>query len=131
MEVLNVVAAVFRRGETVLACRRSPDRASGGLWEFPGGKLEAGEAPRAALEREIAEELGVAVRVGRLLNSARTEVGPLEINLMCFEVSAFSTPTSSSDHDSLRWVTVTEAQALTWAAPDRPMVALLDYYLKV
>lgn len=64
---LRVVAAVVRRGDTILVTRR-PDRpGKPGQWEFPGGKVEAGEAEPAALAREIREELGCDVTVGPLL----------------------------------------------------------------
>jgi 8-oxo-dGTP diphosphatase len=60
-----VVAALVQEGDKVLVTKRRADHAMGGLWEFPGGKVEAGENPRAALAREMREELGVEVRVGR------------------------------------------------------------------
>jgi 8-oxo-dGTP diphosphatase len=66
-ERLRVVAAVVRRGDAILVTRR-PDRPGRpGQWEFPGGKVEAGEGDADALAREIREELGCAVEVGRLL----------------------------------------------------------------
>lgn len=61
-----VVAALIRRGEQILISRRRPDQPMPLLWEFPGGKVEPGEAPVAALEREVREELGCEVRVGRI-----------------------------------------------------------------
>lgn len=61
-----VVAALIRRGEQVLISRRRPDQPMPLLWEFPGGKVEPGEAPVEALEREVREELGCQVRVGRI-----------------------------------------------------------------
>lgn len=67
MERIHVVAAVVRRGDAVLVTRR-PDRPGRpGQWEFPGGKVEPGERDAEALSREIREELGCAVEVGRLL----------------------------------------------------------------
>jgi len=130
VRTLNVVAAVFRQDDKVLACRRTRGRVSAGLWEFPGGKVEVGEIPREALSREIREELAVEVVVGDLLNQSLTAVGELSINLACFEVSSFSRPPEkSTDHDELRWVTAIEAQALPWAQPDLPMVGRLPEYL--
>lgn len=64
---MSVVAAVVRRGDAILVTRR-PDRPGRpGQWEFPGGKVEPGEAEPAALRRELCEELGCEVEVGRLL----------------------------------------------------------------
>ena len=64
-----VVAAVIesRRGEVLLARRPEHHKIAGGLWEFPGGKVEAGEEPTASLRREIREELGVEIRTGSLV----------------------------------------------------------------
>ncbi|HEX7489301.1 MAG TPA: NUDIX domain-containing protein, partial [Anaeromyxobacteraceae bacterium] len=67
MRQVRVVAAVVRRGASILISRRRDDAERGGLWEFPGGKVEAGEAEPDALRREIREELGCGVEVGRLV----------------------------------------------------------------
>lgn len=61
-----VVAALIRRGGTVLVSQRRADQPMPLLWEFPGGKVEAGESPTDALIREIREELGCEIRVGRI-----------------------------------------------------------------
>ena len=64
--MLVVVAAVLERGGRVMLCQRLPDVHSALKWEFPGGKLEPGESPEAALARELREELGIRVAVGRV-----------------------------------------------------------------
>ena len=56
--MLHVAAAIIRRGNEILICQRGPGGGCGGLWEFPGGKLEPGEEPGAAAARELAEETG-------------------------------------------------------------------------
>ena len=65
--MIAVVAGVVRRGERLLLCQRPEGKRFGMLWEFPGGKIEAGESPEAALERELREELHVETRTGRVL----------------------------------------------------------------
>lgn len=67
ISVTPVAAAVVRRGERFLLAQRLPDRMLAGQWEFPGGKLEAGETPEAALRRELREELGIEARIERPL----------------------------------------------------------------
>lgn len=81
MKRLRVVAAVVRRGDAILITRR-PDRGGErGQWEFPGGKVEAGESEPDALRREISEELGCALAVGALLLRHQHRYPDLEVDL--------------------------------------------------
>ena len=79
MDITRVAAAVVLRADgTVLLAQRPPGKAYAGYWEFPGGKLEPGETPRQALDRELAEELGLTVRraaISRSISSAATATG--------------------------------------------------------
>jgi 8-oxo-dGTP diphosphatase len=123
---LEVVAAVIVDGGEVLACRRAPHTSSAGLWEFPGGKVEAGEAPRDALVREIREELGVDVAIDGELTTDTTAVGGRLIRLACYRARLLAPrPSASTDHDRLLWVSTAELGRLEWAAPDLPAVRLL------
>jgi 8-oxo-dGTP diphosphatase len=60
----HVVAGILERDDLILICRRRADQSHALQWEFPGGKVEAGESPEAALARELGEELGIAARIG-------------------------------------------------------------------
>ena len=71
--MIAVVAGVVRREGRVLLCQRPEGKRFGLLWEFPGGKVEAGESPEAALERELREELAVQARTGRVLDVLRLD----------------------------------------------------------
>lgn len=127
MQPLVVVAAVVRDGDRVLACRRAPGKDAAGRWEFPGGKVEAGESPEAALAREIAEELGVRIHVGALLDRTVTaRAGGRAIDLACFDCRLDGdAPVASTDHDELRWLPVEGLGALDWAEADLAAVAVL------
>jgi 8-oxo-dGTP diphosphatase len=76
-----VVAAVIRRGESILVTRRKHDAERGGQWEFPGGKVEPGESEPAALAREIHEELDCDVQVGAYLTRNVHRYPDLEVEL--------------------------------------------------
>ncbi|MET3568305.1 8-oxo-dGTP diphosphatase [Leifsonia sp. 563] len=127
MQPLVVVAAVVRDGDRVLACRRAPGKDAAGRWEFPGGKVESGESPEAALAREIAEELGVRIHVGALLDRTVTaRAGGRAIDLACFDCRLDAdAPVASTDHDELRWMPVERLGELDWAEADLAAVAVL------
>ncbi|HEY8280946.1 MAG TPA: (deoxy)nucleoside triphosphate pyrophosphohydrolase [Leifsonia sp.] len=127
MEPLIVVAAVIRDGDRILACRRAPGKDAAGRWEFPGGKIEPGETPEAALARELREELGVDAQVGPLLDRTTTRAGGRRIDLACYAVAVIGDrPTRSTDHDELRWLSVRELRTVDWADADLPAVAILE-----
>ena len=81
--VVRVVAAVVARGDRALLCRRPAHKRHGGLWEFPGGKREAGESDADAVRRELREELGVTVQaVGREELVVADPGSPFELSLI-------------------------------------------------
>ncbi|HSJ13125.1 MAG TPA: NUDIX domain-containing protein [Longimicrobiales bacterium] len=117
---IPVLAAVIRRGERYLLCRRPAHKRHGGLWEFPGGKLEPGETHAAAARRELAEELGVvAERAGDVAWSVRDPGSVFRIEFV--PVSAAGEP-QPLEHSALTWVTLAEALALPLAPSDRRFV---------
>lgn len=121
--VIEVVAAVIEHDGLILACRRRPEKAAGGKWEFPGGKLEQGETHGQALVREIQEELGAAIEVTTALRTDDTVVGGNVIRLVCLRAQLLGQPpTQSLDHDELRWVSRADLPDLDWASPDLPAV---------
>jgi 8-oxo-dGTP diphosphatase len=116
--VIVVAAAVVRGGRVLAAHRRVPVG-----WEFPGGKVDAGETDHAALRRECQEELGVDVRVGPLLG--RTPIGAeVELRLYLAAVVA-GEPAPLLDHDELRWFAISELDELPWLPADRALLGNL------
>ena len=125
---LVVGAAVVRDGR-VLACRRTSPPEAAGRWEFPGGKVEAGESPEEALVRELAEELRVEVTVSGWLDgvAAIGDTHQLRVALAAVVDGAEPDPV---EHDATRWLGARELDEVDWLEPDRPFLAGLAAYLE-
>jgi 8-oxo-dGTP diphosphatase len=117
---IPVLAAVISRAGRWLLCRRPAHKRHGGLWEFPGGKLEPGESSEDAARRELLEELAVAVvSVGDVIYAARDAGSAFVIHFTHVAISGEPQPL---EHDEIRWVTPGEAHALPLAPADEAFV---------
>lgn len=126
---LVVGGAVLREGR-VLGARRSSPPELAGRWELPGGKVEPGEPPAAALERELAEELGVAVEVtGWLAGESPVREG-LVLRVATCRLLGEDEP-DPEEHAELRWLAAEELAEVDWLDPDRPFLAELRHLLLV
>ncbi len=122
--MLEVVCGIIKNslGE-ILACRRGLERHLGGLWEFPGGKVDAGELPEAALARELHEELGIGVRVGKPLSAiVEWTDGAVSIRLRGFFCEIMQGEPHAHEHEEIRWCEPSELLDLDWAEADVPLV---------
>ncbi|MEE4543450.1 (deoxy)nucleoside triphosphate pyrophosphohydrolase [Streptomyces sp. V4-01] len=117
-----VVGGILVRGGRLLAARRTAPAETAGRWEFPGGKAEPGEDERAALVRELREELGVEVRPLVRVPGEWPLTAGFVLRVWTAELLR-GVPEPLEDHDELRWVTPQEAAALPWLDPDRPALA--------
>jgi 8-oxo-dGTP diphosphatase len=126
MRRVLVVAAVVRRGAEILISRRHADAARGGQWEFPGGKVEPGEAEEDALRREIREELGCDVEVGPLLVRHRHQYPDLEVELA---FHACRLPPGAEPRPlgvaGLEWARAEALEGYDFCEADRPVLAAL------
>jgi 8-oxo-dGTP diphosphatase len=98
----------------ILITQRRPDQAHGGKWEFPGGKVEPGEAPVAALERELAEEIGVTVAVGRIWDVLFHAYPEFDLVMLVYVCRIITTSPGASGGGAPRAVEVAD---LAWVAP--------------
>ena len=110
-------------GGRVLACRRPEGKHLGGLWEFPGGKVEPGESPEAALVRELCEELGIETEVTGALTPVVWDYVRGPIRLIPFFCRIVSGTPQPHEHDALEWVDAAGCDRLHWAAADGPILA--------
>ncbi|UFH48523.1 Nudix family hydrolase [Pseudomonas sp. KNUC1026] len=124
MKRIHVVAAVIR-GEDgrILIARRSDAQHQGGLWEFPGGKLEAGEVPRDGLARELREELGIEVVEARPLITIPHDYPDKQVLLDVWEVTAFSGQPHGVEGQPLAWVSPRALGDYDFPAANEPIIA--------
>ena len=114
----------MRDGDRYLVCRRPAHKRHGGLWEFPGGKLEPGESLLEAARREIREELGVDVRdVGKMMLAVADRGSPFVIEFV--PVTIVGEP-QCLEHSELAWVELCELRGLELAPSDRAFAEFLD-----
>ena len=105
-----------------LACRRPQNKHLGGLWEFPGGKVDPGEAPEAALARELKEELEIEVEVGERLAEVRWKYDTATIRLIPFFCRIRSGEPVPVEHTEIRWCAPHAFAELDWAPADLPVL---------
>lgn len=133
MKRIHVVAAVIRGHDgRILIARRADTQHQGGLWEFPGGKVEEGEAARLALGRELQEELGIGIEAARPLIKIQHDYPDKHVLLDVWEVTAFSGEPHGAEGQPLAWVTPRELPDYEFPAANQPIVAaarLPDQYL--
>jgi 8-oxo-dGTP diphosphatase len=122
-----VVGAAITDGTRVLAARRRSPAHLAGHWEFPGGKVEAGESEYAALVRECDEELGVIVAPGPLLGRAPID-DTRELAVYLARLVR-GTPSAGADHDGVRWLPADALDDLPWLDADRPFLKAVCSHL--
>ncbi len=126
--LLVVAAALIDRHGRVLVQQRPPGKPMAGLWEFPGGKVDPGEVPEAALARELAEELGVTLDVARLrpLTFASEPLGEHHLMLLLYTLREWEGEPEPRHASALRWMKPVELRALAMPPADLPFIAVLE-----
>lgn len=121
--MIDVVCGVIEDGGgRFLACLRPDGKHLAGRWEFPGGKVDPGETPEAALVRELREELGVEVSVGHPLDPVRWSDDRVEIRLLPFPCTIIAGRLQPIEHEELRWCAPEDFASLLWAGADLPVL---------
>jgi 8-oxo-dGTP diphosphatase len=126
--LLIVAAAALIDADGRVLVQQRAEGAMAGLWEFPGGKLEAGETPEAALVRELAEELGIDVEAACLAPAAFAcaELGERQLLLLLFVLRKWRGVPRAIAAADLKWVRPIELHALAMPPADRPLIGLLE-----
>ena len=127
MKTINVAAAIIHRGNREFLCTQRGYGEYEGWWEFPGGKIEPGESPEAALRREIMEELGVEIAVGELLCTVEYDYPAFHLRMHCFMCRIAGGEIDLREHKSARWLTAETLDSVEWLPAD---VEVVDKLLK-
>ena len=121
MKTIEVAAAIIRRGERIFATQRGNGRWKD-WWEFPGGKMESGETPSQALEREIREELDADVRVYKELCTVEWDYPEFHLKMHCFMCLFLSESLHLLEHEAARWLSADELGSVRWLPPDEQIL---------
>ena len=128
---LVVACALVDADKRILLAQRPAGKTLAGLWEFPGGKVEPGEAPEAALARELHEELGIHVAEDALVPAcfASAPNGGAHMILLLYVCREWQGEPQPLDANGLKWLTPMEMDPAEMPPADQPLIALLDALL--
>lgn len=124
MKTIEVVAAIIVRDGKIFATRRGYGKWQG-WWEFPGGKIEAGESPEDALVREIREELDAEIAVGDLVETVEWDYPDFHLTMHCFLCSLLSESVHLNEHEAAAWLTPETLDSVRWLPADEGLVEKL------
>ena len=126
MKTIRVVAAVIKatneKGDPMIfATQRGYGDFKGG-WEFPGGKIEAGETPQEALVREIKEELETEIAVGELIDTVEYDYPSFHLSMDCFWAEIVSGNLVLKEHEAAKWLTRDKLDTVEWLPADVTLI---------
>lgn len=124
MKTIEVVAAIIRDGERIFATQRGYGDWKD-YWEFPGGKIEAGELPEAALIREIREELGAEISVDSYLTTVEYDYPAFHLHMRCYLARVTEGELTLREHEAARWLSRDELDSVPWLPADLTMIELI------
>ena len=121
MKKIKVVAAIIIRDGKVFATQRGYGEWKD-WWEFPGGKIEAGECPQEALVREIREELDAEIKVGELIETVEWDYPAFHLTMHCFVCSLVSESMHLNEHEDSAWLTRETLHSVKWLPADEGLI---------
>ena len=124
--MIAVVAALIVRDGKLLIARRPDGKHMAGRWEFPGGKIEPGESPEAALERELTEELGISAHAGRIYHAIHHSYPEKDILLLFYRCRLLQGEPQAIEEAEVRWIEERELRAFDWAEADGPLIDRIE-----
>lgn len=128
MKTIEVVAAIIRKGDRILATQRGYGDWKD-YWEFPGGKVEPGESPEQALAREIHEELDTEIGVDKYLTTIDWDYPQFHLTMHCFMCSLLQDALHLNEHEAARWLGIHELDSVNWLPADDQLLPLIGQEL--
>ena len=128
MKTVEVVAAIIIKEKHVFATQRGYGDFKG-WWEFPGGKIEAGESPKEALIREIHEELNTEIDVGELLETVEWDYPNFHLKMHCFICSIKRGSLQLNEHSAAAWLNKAKLWSVNWLPADEGLITRLERIL--
>ncbi|MBO7434131.1 MAG: 8-oxo-dGTP diphosphatase MutT [Salinivirgaceae bacterium] len=130
MKQIQVSAAIIHdNAGRIFATQRGYGEMQGG-WEFPGGKIEAGETPEEALKREISEELGTIISVEKLINTIEWDYPTFHLTMHCFWCSLAGGSLTLKEHKAAKWLSANELDSVYWLPADKCLIERLKTIMK-
>lgn len=129
MKQIEVVAAVIRRGNEIFATQRGYGEFKD-WWEFPGGKMEAGESPEEALKREIREELDATIEVGELIQTVEWDYPSFHLTMHCFWCELACEALHLNEHEAAAWLSADNLGTVKWLPADRDILVEIGKVLR-
>lgn len=123
--MIEVTAAIIMDQQCVLIAQKESTHKLAGLWEFPGGKIEPGETPEACLERELAEELGIAIEITGFFGEYIFPLETAVLHLRGYQARVIGGVLTLHEHDDARWVSVDDLQQYSFVPSDMGFVERL------
>lgn len=128
MKTVRVVAAVIRDGDRIFATARGYGEYKG-WWEFPGGKIEAGETSEEALVREIREELDTEIRVGVLIDTIEYDYPTFHLSMDCFWAEVVAGRLMLKEAEDARWLTRETLESVQWLPADASLIEHIKAFM--
>ncbi|BFM48586.1 8-oxo-dGTP diphosphatase MutT [Marinomonas sp. THO17] len=124
--LVRVAVGLIMRGDQIFIALRDSSKHQGGLWEFPGGKVESGEAVELALSRELEEECGIRINACEHFQTIVHDYGDKQVELVFYKVMEFTGEPHGKEGQEVRWASLSQLKAFSFPEANVPIVDALS-----